>query len=182
MRQTALLVVAVCTQIDGTGLPACSAACSNVVPFSTTTGFPSIVSATFSAISAPGYLTDHRERRLGFDRPLLTEADGRFLVVFGRPVLGRLLSFFTGRAGLLLAVSLIAADRGNAAVGPANISGQSLIAESTAPAAVWPRPQRLASVIVQPTSASRSTSPFRTSPPAILSSISAWRWVPIWHG
>ena len=48
--------------------------------------------------------------------------------------------------------------------------------------AVWPRPQREASIIVAPTSARRSRSPARMRPAAPRSRISCCRLAPSWHG
>src|SRR6188474_3465585 len=50
-----------------------------------------------------------------------------------------------------------------------NISGHNFIALNIAVGAVWPRPQRDASIIVEPTSAKRSRSPASESPAAARS-------------
>src|SRR3989441_12182311 len=62
------------------------------------------------------------------------------------------------------------------------ISGHIFIALRTAVAAVWPRPQREASVIVEPTSVKRSRSPGAGSPDTTRSRISYCRRVPSWQG
>lgn len=68
---------------------------------------------------------------------------------------------------------VVAAAR--SAFGASKKAGHSLMAESTALAAVCPKPQRLASVIVQPTSCNLATSSGSALPPATRCKISFWR-------